>query len=398
MRSTFKALLGASLLATGAADGAPSGLPARAPFECCVQQPPTPPKPPQTTQAEREKKAQSLWDEADKLEKDGKFFEAQQKLRELRSRFMGTRFYFDKMEAISDRINELGMKLALGSLGKTKLYKRPHQDSWFGYEFSPPDGWKGVPPQALWFGEFDRDEVSYSGFVEQASRYTAPYLDKLYMTTYKIYDCKSLDFLEQKLLAKLEPRFKGLKEESKEAFQAQRGQALKKTYSTNDGDRLTIYYFFAHKKGLALTCVWRAGAEESFTMTITTIGPDGTRTTRKSSSDRPVTVEDYAHAQKIFDQCARTFWIYDQGTRSGMAVKLNRSALCSDWNVMKSSKGSYLIEYGTSTEYAKRCGDELEQILALYRQVIPSGKGIPQCRVKIFDREDDMLYYSGAYG
>jgi hypothetical protein len=173
---------------------------------------------------------------------------------------------------------------------------------------------------------------------------------------------------------------------------------VRKTYTTTAGDRIVAYYFFAERRGLCLWSVWRAGNEENFSMTITTIGPDGASTVRKSSSDKPVTAEDFAHAAKIFDRVGKSFWIYDAATRNGMAAKLQRSALCSDWYQMKSARGSYLLEYATSHEYAKRCGDELEQILALYREVIPSQKGIPQCRVKVFDREDDMMYYSGAYG
>jgi hypothetical protein len=394
MARVGKSILASAALAVWAAGGA-SDAPPRPAFELCAQEPPGKPK---EIQEAKEKKARDLWEQAEKFEKDGKLMDAQAKLRELRTRYRGTAFYFEKMELIAEKINEFGLKVAVGSLQKTSLYKRAHQDSWFGYEFTPPDGWKGVPPMAMWFGEFDNDETFYKGKAERVTRYTSPYLDKLYMSVYKVYACTSHDYLEMQLLKDLEPRFPGLKEEGKGPWQGNRMAAVRKTYTTTAGDRLVVYYYFGERRGLALCGVWRSGGEEDFAITITTIGPDGKRTVRKSSSDKPVTADDFAHAQKIFDQAAKTFWIYDAATRQGKATLLNRSALCSDWNVMRSSKGSYLIEYGTSPEYAKRCGEELEQILALYRQVIPSQKGIPQCRVKVFDREDDFMYYSGAYG
>ena len=395
MTRVGKTILAGAALALWLAGG-PGAPPRGASIQACLAQ--EKPGKPKEVQEAKEKKAQELWDQAEKLEKEGKLLEAQQKLRDLRSRYRGTAFYFDKMEAIAEKINEHGLKVAVGALQKTPLYKRAHQDSWFGYEFTPPDGWKGVPPMALWFGEFDNDESFYKGKSERVTRYTAPYLEKLSMSVYKIYACTSLDYLEMQLLKELEPRFKGLKEEGKGPWQGPKQAGLRKTYTTHDGDRLVIYYFFGERRGLALCGVWRAGGEEDFSITITTIGPDGKRTVRKSSSDKPVEPADFAHAQKVFDQAAKTFWIYDAATRQGKATLLNRSALCSDWSQMKSSKGNYLIEYATSPEYAKRCGEELEQILALYRQVIPTAKAIPQCRVKLFDREDDFMYYSGAYG
>ena len=359
-----------------------------------------PSKPPsnKADQEAREKKAQALWDLSERLEKEDKLVEAQEKLRELRTRYRATAFYFDKMEEISDRINALGLRIATVTLQKTRICRKPHQDSWFGYQFSPPDGWKGVPPMSQWFGEFDNDEASFRGRVERVSRYTAPYLGKLYLSAYKVYACGSLDYLEAKMEAYLGDRlFKGLKEESKQPCPG-KPPGLRKTYTTPAGDRLVAYYYFGERRGLALVGAWRAGGEESFSVVITTIGPGGTQTVRRSSTDRPVEEADFAHALTLFDQCARTFWIYDAATRQGRAVQLHRSALCSDWNVMKSPRGSYLIEYGTSPEYAKRCAEELEQIYAFYRQVIPTGKGIPQCRVRIFDREDDFVYYSGHPG
>ena len=171
------------------------------------QQPPPGKPTPKEVQEAREKKAADLWAEAEGLEKNGKFFEAQGKLRELRSRYRGTSFYFSKMIEISDKINELGIKVAAATLQKTTMYKRPHQDSWYGYEFVPPLDWKGVPPAANWFGDYDNSEVDYKGQTIRISRYTAPYLDKLYLQVFKTYAMTSIDTLKTSVTNYVEERY-----------------------------------------------------------------------------------------------------------------------------------------------------------------------------------------------
>jgi hypothetical protein len=172
-------------------------------------------------------------------------------------------------------------------------------------------------------------------------------------------------------------------------------QGVRKTYVSNAGDRIAISYFYGDRKGIALAGVWRAGGDGWVSMTTTT--SNGVSTTRKSS-DVPVSEADFSGALKVFDQCSKTFWIYDAGARAGKRVDLKMGALCSDWNTLVSSKGNYIIEYATRQEFAKRAAEEMEQIQALYRHVIPSQKPIPQCRIKIFDREEEFQAYSGASG
>jgi hypothetical protein len=171
----------------------------------------------------------------------------------------------------------------------------------------------------------------------------------------------------------------------------------RKVYTTEEGDRLVIYYYFGERRGLALVGTWRSGSDENGFIRITTV-VNGKRTVQQNSNP-PISQEDFGYALKAFDASAKTFFIYDANTRQGMSIKLEKGALCSDWQMLRSSKGNFLIEYSTSQEYAKKCGEELEQIQALYRQVIPSAKGIPQCRVKVFDREEDFMQYGFAgYG
>ncbi len=354
-----------------------------------------PPLPPDPKQGEREAKAQALWDAALDYENQGRFADAQTALRSLRTRFRTTRVYLDRSIEISDKINEFGLKLAAAAIAKTALYKKAHMDSWYSYEFLPPLDWKGVPPQPNWFGEQDNDETYLRGKTYQVARYTAPYLDKLYMVVLKTFACDSMENLQSKVTGTVETRMKGLKEDASTPSSGKM-PFVRKTYSTPAGDRAVIYYYFQDRRGLALLCTWRAGGSEDFGVSITII--DSTGTTTMKSKEHPVSDESWASALKVFDQCARTFWIYDAATRQGKQVQLDRSALCADWNILRSAKGWYVIEYATKPEFAKRAGEEMEQIMALYKQVLPTQKAIPPCRIKLFDREDDFQYYSGAYG
>jgi hypothetical protein len=375
-----------------AAAGQPSAGPAGGPKPAAGPRPPPSSDP---KQGEREKKAQALWDAALDYEKQGKFADAQTALRNLRTRFRTTSVYFDHSIEISDKINEFGLKLAGQAIGKTALYKKAHMDSWYSYEFVPPLDWKGVPPQPNWFGEQDNDETYLRGKTYQVARYTAPYLDKLYMVILKTFACDSMEMLQSKVVATVETRMKGLKEEASSPASGKMPFA-RKTYSTPAGDRAVIYFYFQDRRGLALLCTWRAGGSEDFGVSITIIDSSGTTTMK--TKEHPVSDEHWASALKVFDQCAKTFWIYDPATRQGKQVQLDRSALCADWNILRSAKGWYVIEYATRPDFAKRAGEEMEQIMALYKQVLPTQKAIPPCRVKLFDREDDFQYYSGAWG
>jgi hypothetical protein len=87
---------------------------------------------------------------------------------------------------------------------------------------------------------------------------------------------------------------------------------------------------------------------------------------------------DFSLALKVFDQCAKTFWIYDAAARAGKRVDLKMGALCSDWNTLMSSKGNYIIEVRDAPRtFAKRPREEMEQIQALYKHVMPVAEAHP---------------------
>jgi hypothetical protein len=129
-------------------------------------------------------------------------------------------------------------------------------------------------------------------------------------------------------------------------------QGVRKLYVSNAGECLAIYYFYGDGRTWPLPG-WHAGGEGSSFMSSTT--SEGVTTMRKSK-EVAVSEADFSAAVKVFDQCAKTFWIYDAAARAGKRVDLKMGALCSDWNTLMSSKGNYIIEYATRQDFAKRPG------------------------------------------
>jgi hypothetical protein len=102
------------------------------------------------------------------------------------------------------------------------------------------------------------------------ARYNSPYLDKLHIVIFKTFACTGLDNLEDKVTGRLESRFKGMKEDGKAQPILGKMQGVKKTYVSNAGDRIALYYFFGDRKGLALAGIWRAGGDGWVSMSTTT--------------------------------------------------------------------------------------------------------------------------------
>lgn len=351
---------------------------------------------PRALAEERERKAQEIWDQAEKLEKEGKLVEARARYRELRNRYSSTRLVTKKIAELLEKLNDLGTRVAVTALGRQTLYKKPHVDSWLGYELQPPDSWFGIPPAQGYFGDQDNSEDWRRDQLERASRYTSDFFEKIYLNVYKHYASKDIASLEARMLDQLQQFYPTLKEEGTATTLRGRTLIPRRVFSTKDGDRMVLYLFYAEKKGFGMVGTWRAGAEDNEIIVTTTT--TGQNRVVVGTSRKPVEEAGFEHALKIFDQVAKTFWIYDQGTKSGRATALNNGARCSDWNVMASSRGNYIIEYATTPEFAKRVGDEMEFIHALYRHVMPTQKAIPKCRIKVFDREEDFGYYGRAPG
>ncbi len=342
---------------------------------------------------EREKKAKELYEAALKLEEAGKLEEALKKYQELRDRYLGTRFMFEKLEELNKKLFEIGTKVAVGALKKQKPYRKPHVDHWYGYQFSPPDGWHGVPPMQQYYGdqvtsEIEMKERTNKGLLRVA-RYTSNFLERVSLEVVKVFAAKDLDDVETRLFEFYDNAYKNLKKDKTEEIRG-RIPGRRTNFSTEDGDRIAIYCFYAQKKGLAMIGSWRAsGGQVSFRITITT----SKGTSVRKSEVKPVPAEDFEAFLKVLDECAKGFMIHPPGRRNAAL-----GAQLSDWNVMKSPRGSYIIQYDTKPEFARRVGKEMEQILMLYKKVIPSRKGIPSCRIKVFDRKMDFHYYGAPMG
>lgn len=332
---------------------------------------------------EREARAKTLYDEGVQYMEQTKFREAKGRLQELRDRFRMTSIYWQNSQDISDRLLECGSRIAVDELKSQDLYKRTHQDTWNGIEFAPPNDWRGIPPSQRYVGHMDTSEADYAGQTIRITRYTSRFLENLYLQVFKTYAPKDFFTVETKILQEQQERFKGLTEESSTAFKGRFHVSSRKTYKDGDGNRLVIYNFFAEKKGYALVGYWRTKAEEGF---ISFTG----------DKKREVADGDWKEALRVFDESAKTFWIWPQNQLSQKRIQLNRGCQVSDWKIHKTK--SYIIEYHTRDEFAKQVGDQMEKIMALYKAVIPTSKAIPICRIKLFDCEEDFQYYGQAPG
>ncbi len=332
---------------------------------------------------EREKKAENLHLDSINQMAGKKFEKARETLKTLRQGYRNTSYYARNSGDITDRLFRCGTRVAVDRLGKQKLDRRAHLDTWHGIQFNPPKNWRGIPPARKRFGDMDNSEVNYSGQNIRIGRYTSPYLENLYLMVFKRYDTKSHAQLEDKVLQDMEKYFPGLSEESHGPLKSRYQAASRKTFRDSKGNRLVFYHYFAHRKGYTLVGVWRA-VPESFWFI--------------SSSAPKYRVEDasWNSALALFDQTAKSFWILPQAQLSAAKRKTRNGVVLPGWKTMRSK--NYTIEYSTSVEYAKRISKHIERIRAFYRQVIPTGKGIPKCHIKLFDNEEDFQYYGQAPG
>lgn len=259
----------------------------------------------------------------------------------------------------------------LESLSTQKLSRKPHLDSWHGIRFHPPENWRGIPPARQYFGQMDNSEVNYSGQHIRITRYTSPYLENIHLAVFKLYDTRNQARLEDLVLRKMSDNYSGLKKKSHTTLKTRFHMATRKTFQDAKGNRLVFYHYFAYRKGFTLVGVWKA--------------------TRNG-----VEKTDWEKALPVFDQAAKSFWILPQARHSAAKRQTRNGVLMPGWKTVKTR--NYTIEYSTRDEYAKRLAKHIERIRAFYRKVIPTGKGMPKCHVKLFDNEEDFQYYAQAPG
>lgn len=332
---------------------------------------------------EREARAQALYDEGKSLMQGGKFREAQGRLRELRDRYRITTVCLTNYSDIIDRLAECGSRIAVSELRNQALYRRTHQDSMHGIEFAPPDGWRGIPPQPGHAGETDTSEVNYAGQFVRITRYTSRFLETLFLQAYKLYAAKDLGQVESKAIEYLGERYRGLAVDSTAPFRGQAHPGTRKLCRDSEGNRVVIYSFHADRKGFALVGFWRTQAESDFL-------------SFSSSKKREIREEDWKEALRVFDLAARGFTIWTQDVLAHKRIQLSRGTQVSDWKTLRTR--NYVIEYATRDDFAKKVGDQMERIMALYKATLPTSKVVPPCRIRLFDTEEDFQYYGQVPG
>ena len=364
------------------------------PLPLRAQDPPSDEDPKEKKHRIREEDAAALFEKGKKFFQEGKFHEAQDQLRMLQARYFTTRAFADNAEEVDSMITDCGFKIAATGLGALKISKQSHIDTLLGFQFNPPEGWRGIPNWQKFFGEADTSEAKYAGQSYRVMRYTSRWLESLHLKGYKTYAANSIqEVVDGEEKTWVQSPFEGMELVSEEDFAgAHRGKRVQK--KDKDGNRLVIYAFCENKKGFALVGYWRT--EESDFIWF--------RTGAKEKKKRGPSDEEWAAALKVFDQSAKTFVIMNQqmlAQNRGVAKTWGISAdgwcvKCVDWGIHQTEK--YTIEYQTKKEFAVKLGKELEQIYRLYQTVIPSAKTQQRCRVKLFDCQEDFQYYGQAPG
>ncbi|MBI2932894.1 MAG: DUF1570 domain-containing protein [Planctomycetes bacterium] len=350
---------------------------------------------------EREKKAEQLWQDAQKLMEAGKHAEALESLRMLREKYIDTEVYVAKNQEIRRTWLECGYKVAAVGLQKQGLGTRLHLDTSLGFRFAPPEGWRGIPNWQALFGQTDTSEGNNRGESYRCARYTSRWSELLYLDVYKTYGPAGAEQVLEgahKIYRRDETDLKEIAAGA--GFSHRKYQTVKRAFTDGEGSRKVVYAFYdpSTKKGFGLVGYWKVREDGGIIITL-----GGTPASSEEKAPQPED-KDWDFAVSVYDQVARSFEIMDQGTLTAERLRRKGSPLnaggwivqCADWN--QHVTANYIIEYATRKEFAERLGKELETIMALYKKVIPSHKAVERGRVKLFDCEEDFQYYGQAPG
>jgi hypothetical protein len=362
-----------------------------------AQDPPTDEDPKDKKHRIREEDAQALFEKGKKLFEEGKFQEALDQLKMLEARYFTTSAFGSNAEEIDSMITDCGFKVAAAGMATIKLNKKQaHIDTLLGFQFNPPEGWRGIPNWQKIFGQSDTSEADWRGQSYRVTRYTSRWLEGLHLKAYKTYAPNNIgEVVDGEEKTWVQSPFEGMEEFASDDFKGGVHIGKRVQKKDKDGNRMAIYAFMENKKGFALVGYWRTSEDEFVWF-------------RRSDAKkkRGPTDEEWSAALKVFDQTARTFQIMDQptlaqmrGAAKGWGISADGWCVkCVDWGVIQSPSGQYVIEYQTKKEFAQKLAKELDQIYRLYQTAIPSAKTNQRCRVKLFDCQEDFQYYGQAPG
>lgn len=332
-----------------------------------------------------EAEAKKLIDEAKQLQADGKYVDAAQKYKQVLREYrilIFTKSIDDK--EIKGYIKECGLAIVGDNLKELKLYEKPHRDAINGFEFYPPDGWRGIPPQKAVTDEKNDWSQYFKTPMKRIGLYTFPYLDDLYLVIWKLEDVATLGDIETQFEKYLRDRVKDLSSSEKGTIKLAYPAATREFSSKETGDRM--YTIYIHDKdsryGLVALLNW-SGLD-------TEVGGGDTATKVLDVDSSWKTVKD------LIDASARKMMIVQKRGLDSYKKKWNNGALCPGWSVHRTK--NFHIEYATDEAFAIRLGEELELIQKVYRIAVPTKNTIPMCVVKAFASEEDFIAYSGAYG
>ncbi|HKS17198.1 MAG TPA: DUF1570 domain-containing protein [Planctomycetota bacterium] len=343
----------------------------------------------------REEEAASILEKAKAFFTEGKFQEALDQLKMLRARYFSTRAFGGNAEEVDTMITDCGFKVAASGLASIKINKKSaHIDTLLGFQFNPPEGWRGIPNWQKFFGEADTSEADWRGQSYRVTRYTSRWLESLHLKAYKTYAPNNIEEIidgEEKTWT--QSPFEGMEVVATDDFKGGVHIGRRVQKKDPEGNRMVIYAFLENKKGFALVGYWRTSENEFVWVR------RADEKKKRGPSD-----EEWSAALKVFDQVAKTFQIMNQQTLSQMRIAMKPMGIspdgwcvkCVDWGVHQTEK--YTIEYQTKKEFAEKLGKELEQIYRLYQVAIPSAKTNQRCRVKLFDCQEDFQYYGQAPG
>lgn len=340
-------------------------------------QDPEPPKP-EAPKVDREKEAETLFNQGLELEKQSKWADAAEGFRKLKKEYgYTTMFGLKNYQDIGKHLKACGMKVAEIGLKDQKLSKDPHIDGINGLEFNPPEGWRGVPPRKAFTDRKRSDMMAefdflYKGEVDKVARYTSAYFEDVYIAVYKIYGPESLKDVETSFEKALREATAGKSEPLKLAYPASRI-----VYTGEKGDMLIAVHLFEPNSKFGYVVI-------------------GTWENAEAVGDSTVTAGSSDNIVKLVDTVARSVRIIKKDGLDAYKKKWNNGAKAVGWRAYKTK--NFLFEYNADENWVKTLAEHFEQIQALYKQYIPSPNKIPMCVVKVFPNEEDFMYYSGAYG
>ena len=344
----------------------------------------SPPEPPEAAAARRKaalealkKKADALLARAKGFEDAGKPIEACRIYRRVLTDYavLGGESLLDPAP-VRVRMRQAGLAAVAQGLGRPAPGREKHEDPVFGVEFPPPEGWRGIPPPPVGDGTGGAD-------LRRACVYFYPDVDDLSLSVYRIGEVTSLPLVERAANVLVAGLSKGARGDFRSKPLKVRGLKASARTLTNaaEGDLFhVVHLHHASGVGAALVLAWRGVAADAVSG----------EPARKAARDRA-----WKALEGLNAKVAAKFKLILPNAIARYRKKLRDRASCAGWEENKTK--NYLVEYAGDDALARETGRRLEELLELYRELVPSRKKPPPAFMKMFpDRTVLEAYDSGA--